>query len=160
MTARGRNIAAMQDMKGLQKEIRRRVRRPAKAPPGISLGRLIAQERAKQGLTQHELARAVDCPDAMIGHLEADRRTYWIKLREIIEFLAQRAGKLWLNHCTKMLMGKIDVLVWEEADPIRRLMLAEWLRSSGDRAAATSTDRQQHYLPGFGVRLKEPRYAA
>jgi len=145
--------------------IDRRGRRSQEAAlPEITLGRLIAAERRNprrdHKLTQHELARAVDCPDAMIGHLEAGRSTYWIKLREIIEFLAPDAGKPWVDRCTKLLMRKVNALVWEESDPIRRIMLAEWLRSSGDRAVATSTDMQQHYLPGFGIQLSRIGAAA
>lgn len=103
-------------------------------PSELSLGALIAQERLRQGLTQNQLARAVDCPDAMIAHLEQDRRNYWVKLRAIIEFLAVRSDEVWVEECTTTLMKKIATLVRNEPDPIGRLILAERLRSSGDRA--------------------------
>ena len=140
----------------VQKEIRNRLKAKPRQPAAISLGRFIAQERARQGLTQHELARAVDCPDVMISYLETDRRTYWVKLREIIEFLAPRAERLWLKHCTETLKGQVIATIEDESDPVKRLLLAEWLRSSGDRATATSLEASQSYLPGFMTSAKEP----
>ena len=135
--------------------LQRKIKARAKARK-VWLGRLIAEERARQGFSQHTLAKAVDCPDDMIGHFESGRSNYWKKLREIIEVLAPHAGKLWLKQTTNILKGQVIIQIEEEPDAIRRLMLAEWLRSSGDRATATSTDTVEEYLPGFVALLKEP----
>ena len=95
---------------------------------------MIREERVRQGLSQEALAEKIGIKREIMSQIETGTRPYWTRLQQVVEYLAPRAGKTWLTYTTKLLMGKVDEMVWSEPDPVKRLLLAARITSSGDRA--------------------------